>query len=85
LRKAHAELERRVWERTAELATTNEVLRVEVIERMRAEERLRESEARLQSILKSLEDCIWSSSVSFRESVVKKEKKSASGLAKADV
>jgi PAS domain S-box-containing protein len=63
LRKAHAELERRVQERTAELATANEVLRVEVIERMRAEERLRESEARLQSILKSLDDCIWSASL----------------------
>jgi PAS domain S-box-containing protein len=50
-------------ERTAELATTNEVLRIEVVERMRAEERLRESEARLQSILKSLDDCIWSASL----------------------
>jgi PAS domain S-box-containing protein len=63
LRKTHAELEQRVRERTAELATANEVLRVEVIERMRAEERLRESEARLQSILKSLDDCIWSASL----------------------
>jgi two-component system, cell cycle sensor histidine kinase and response regulator CckA len=63
LRKAHAELERRVQERTAELATANEALRIEVIQRKRAEERLRESEERLQSILKSLDDCIWSASV----------------------
>jgi PAS domain S-box-containing protein len=67
LRKAHAELEQRVRERTAELATTNEVLRIEVIERMRAEERFRESEARLQSILKSLDDCVWSASLGWTQ------------------
>jgi PAS domain S-box-containing protein len=63
IKQLYAELEQRVRERTAELATTNEVLRIEVIERMRADERLRESEARLQSILKSLDDCIWSASL----------------------
>ena len=40
LLKAHAELERRVQERTAELATANESLRAEIAERKRAEKEL---------------------------------------------
>jgi C4-dicarboxylate-specific signal transduction histidine kinase len=40
LRKAHAELEQRVQERTAELAQTNTSLRREVVERKRAENEL---------------------------------------------
>ncbi|MGA9099397.1 MAG: histidine kinase dimerization/phosphoacceptor domain -containing protein [Methanotrichaceae archaeon] len=35
-----AELEQRVYERTAELAKTNEILLIEIVERRRAEERL---------------------------------------------
>ena len=41
LRKAHDELERRVRERTAELAEANQELQVEIGERKRAEEQLR--------------------------------------------
>ena len=37
LRRAHAELEKRVQERTAELAQANESLRAEIVERKRAE------------------------------------------------
>jgi C4-dicarboxylate-specific signal transduction histidine kinase len=40
LRQAHAELENRVRERTAELADANESLRAEIIERKRAEKEL---------------------------------------------
>src|SRR5262249_15461067 len=43
----HEELERRVEERTAELARVNERLRQEIAERERAEEELRESQADL--------------------------------------
>jgi PAS domain S-box-containing protein len=46
LRKAHNELERRVEERTAELAKVNDKIRREIEERKRAEESLRESERR---------------------------------------
>ena len=46
LRKAHNELERRVEERTAELAKVVASLRKEIEERKRAEEALRESEKR---------------------------------------
>ena len=38
LRGAHADLERRVQDRTAELEQANERLRVEIVERKRAEE-----------------------------------------------
>gem|GEM_PF-3209460 len=48
LRRAHDELELRVQERTAELARTNEELRVEIEERQRAEEALRESSEKLK-------------------------------------
>jgi C4-dicarboxylate-specific signal transduction histidine kinase len=40
LRKAHGELEKRVEERTAELAKANESLRAEIVERKRAEKEL---------------------------------------------
>jgi C4-dicarboxylate-specific signal transduction histidine kinase len=40
LRRAHGELEKRVQERTAELANANESLRAEIIERKRAEKEL---------------------------------------------
>ena len=48
LRKAHDELEMRVEERTVELSKANEELSVEIAERKRAEEALRESEGNLQ-------------------------------------
>ena len=50
LRKAHAELERRVDERTAELVRKNEQLLAEISERERAQQALRESEARFRQI-----------------------------------
>lgn len=50
LRKAHYGLEIRVQERTAELLKANEKLRKEIIERTRAEERLREAAERLQAL-----------------------------------
>ncbi len=48
LREAHDELERRVEERTAELARTNEDLQLEIRERERAEKELRDSEKELR-------------------------------------
>ncbi len=50
-RRAAEELEQRVVERTAELASVNEELRKEIIERTRAEDRIRESERELRQIL----------------------------------
>lgn len=50
LRQMHAELEKRVQERTAELAAANERLRREVAERERAREALRASEERYRLV-----------------------------------
>jgi PAS domain S-box-containing protein len=54
LRTAHAELERRVEERTAELAQANASLRAEVAERKQVEEALRESESLYHSLVEVL-------------------------------
>ncbi len=53
LQQAHDELERRVEERTAELARTNQQLRRQIDERERAEEQLRKSEARYRMLVEN--------------------------------
>jgi diguanylate cyclase (GGDEF)-like protein/PAS domain S-box-containing protein len=70
LRSAQAEihqlnlaLEGRVQARTAELITINTRLQSEMAERDRAEQQLQASEQRLESILNSLEEVVWSSAL----------------------
>ena len=58
LRRTNEELERRVHERTAELAQSNKALHEEIAERRRVEEALRESQARLSAIISSAMDAI---------------------------
>jgi len=70
LRKAHDELERRVNDRTAELAKANEVLTAEIAERKRAEESLRASEERFRAIFESAQDCIFLKDLSLKYSLV---------------
>ncbi|MCA1567610.1 MAG: PAS domain S-box protein [Acidobacteria bacterium] len=48
MRQEHDQLERRVAERTTELAQINEALQAEIYERTRTEERLRDNEQRLK-------------------------------------
>jgi formate hydrogenlyase transcriptional activator len=50
-RRATEELEQRVVERTSELASVNEELRKEILERTRAEDRIRQSERDFRQIL----------------------------------
>ena len=52
LQRAHNELERRVDERTGQLAATVEMLQTEMVERQRAEERVRQQQAELAHVLR---------------------------------
>ena len=56
LHLAQKQLEQRVRERTAELTKTNSVLQVEIKERLRTGEALRESEDRFRSLLDGIQD-----------------------------
>jgi len=56
LHRAHDELEHRVQERTTELSTANTALQVEITERRRTEEALRESDERFRSLLDGVKD-----------------------------
>jgi PAS domain S-box-containing protein len=52
LQRAHDELERRVDERTGQLAATVEMLQAEMVERQRAEEQVRQQQAELAHVLR---------------------------------
>jgi PAS domain S-box-containing protein len=58
LRDAHDELERRVRERTAELAAANDAFLAEIAEHKRTAEALRDSQTRLQAIFENSIDAI---------------------------
>ncbi len=66
VQKAHDELERRVEERTAELAEANEQLRIEIEDRKRAEAALEKSEAQLQIIVNNLPHAIFQINNDFK-------------------
>ena len=59
LQRAHAELELRVRERTAELLSTNEQLKREIEDRKRVEGELRESETRYRHLIKSIPSIVY--------------------------
>jgi PAS domain S-box-containing protein len=59
LQRAHAELELRVQERTAELISTNEQLKIEIEDRKRIEEDLRKSETRYRHLINSIPSIVY--------------------------
>ena len=54
LQKSHDELDRRVRERTAELAQANETLQADIIEREQAEEKLLESKTIFEAVVENI-------------------------------
>jgi PAS domain S-box-containing protein len=58
LQEAHRELEKRILQRTAELAQANVALQAEVVERKQLEEQLQRSKVQLETILKTIADGI---------------------------
>ena len=59
LQKAHEELEEKVVARTFELENANKILRDEIIERMRVENALRESEEKFRALVEVSSEMIW--------------------------
>ncbi len=60
IRRLNEELEQRVQQRTVQLAKINEDLALEIVKHQQTTEVLRISEERLESILSSIEDVVWS-------------------------
>jgi diguanylate cyclase (GGDEF)-like protein/PAS domain S-box-containing protein len=58
--KLNTDLEQRIQERTAQLEKANQELRFEIRERKQITRMLQESEEKLESILNSLEEVVWS-------------------------
>ena len=58
--KLNTELEQRIHERTAQLEAANQELKFEIREREQISRLLKESEEKLESILNSLEEVVWS-------------------------
>lgn len=61
--KLNTELEQRIQKRTVQLETANKELKYEISEREEVTKLLRESEEKLESILNSLEEVVWSADV----------------------
>jgi PAS domain S-box-containing protein len=61
LQRAHAELEQRVRERTAELAETNSELQAQIAERNQTEAMLRQTEQRFHMLAESMPQMVWTS------------------------
>lgn len=73
LRKAHAELELRVQERTTDLARTNTRLETEIIEHKKTEEALKISELRYRTVVDSFDGFIYTCSPDYRIEFMNKQ------------
>jgi diguanylate cyclase (GGDEF)-like protein/PAS domain S-box-containing protein len=67
IRRLNFELEQRIQERTGQLKAANQELEQEIKERREIAKLLQESEERLESILNSLEEVVWSADIQTRK------------------
>ncbi len=63
----NSQLELRIKDRTAQLELANQELQQEIIERRKIAQLLQESEEKLESILNSLDEVVWSADVETRQ------------------
>lgn len=70
LKRAHDELERRVTERTPELASANRELLKEIAERTKAQQALKRSQERFRAIFDTAKDCIFIKNQNLRYTLV---------------
>ena len=73
--RLNTELEKRIQERTAQLETANQELKHEIKERQQFAQMLKESEEKLESILNSLEEVVWSADIQTRQLIFLRRKK----------
>jgi PAS domain S-box-containing protein len=66
LKKAREELEQRVKNRTKELAQSNQSLKQEIIEKVKIQEQLQESEGRYRSMMQAMMDQVYICSSDYR-------------------
>lgn len=83
--QAHDLLERRVEERTAELAEANRELQTEIFERARAEKAARQSEEHFRAIFEAARDCVFMKDKSLKYVLVNPAMESLLGIPAAKI
>ncbi len=81
LQKSHKEMEKRVKERTADLATTNEKLKREIVDHKQAEEALRKSEEKYKELAECISDVFFAMDKDLKYTYWNKASEKLTGIA----